>query len=217
MEMGSKWDAAVIRSIANGFGNSQGRSFAFANCFLPNGLLAIREHEGGEAPFPPDCLPVLPLLLEAPIGSDPSKSRIPRLPHYPIPPPDGQSANGGQIPQRFRTTGHEIRFHENIRGGCVLPHPCVCMGHDPRARTHCPAHTIWPIIRNSTQAGDAIFPMSPPCLENRAFEKVTNITIYPDGPKFSPHAFRLWAKQDIKDGGSTLSIILKSGTRTRPG
>ena len=40
---------------------------------------------------------------------------------------------------------------------------------------------------------------------------------FSDGPKYSSHAFRRGATQEIKDSGSTLSVIIKSGTWTHSG
>ena len=40
---------------------------------------------------------------------------------------------------------------------------------------------------------------------------------YAGGAKFSPHAFRRGATQEIKDIGSTLSVIIKSGAWAHSG
>ena len=40
---------------------------------------------------------------------------------------------------------------------------------------------------------------------------------YPGGPKYSSHAFRRGATQEIKDSGSTLALIITSGTWTHAG
>ena len=40
---------------------------------------------------------------------------------------------------------------------------------------------------------------------------------YPDGPKYSPHAFRRGATQEIKDSGSTIALIIQSGTWAHSG
>ena len=37
------------------------------------------------------------------------------------------------------------------------------------------------------------------------------------GPEFSSHAFRRGATQEIKDSGSTISLIIQSGTWTNAG
>ena len=121
-----------------------------------------------------------------------------------------------------RYSDHEMlvqkfAFRKNIRGGCVLFRPCLCSEKDHSARTLCPVRAIWPLIRQRTNAGDRIPPSYSPRSVNRTFKMVMTKMGYPDGPEYSPHAFRRGATQEIKDSGSTLALIITSGTWTHAG
>ena len=51
LEVGILWDTPAARTIANGLGNAQGRSFAFPNFLSPKDILEIRDREGMPPPF----------------------------------------------------------------------------------------------------------------------------------------------------------------------
>ena len=108
-------------------------------------------------------------------------------------------------------------FRKNIRGGCALFRPCLCSEKDQRARTLCPVRAIWPLIRQRADAGAKISPTFSPCNVNRTFKTVMTKMGYPDGPKYSSHAFRRGATQEINDSGSTLALIITSGTWAHAG
>ena len=111
----------------------------------------------------------------------------------------------------------KFAFRENIRGGCVLFRPCLCSEQDKRARPLCPVHSIWPIIRDRTPVGERIFEGFPHCSDNRVIKIVMSKIGHLDGPKFPPHGFRRGSAQEIKDIGSTLSVIIRSGTWAHAG
>ena len=217
LELGAKWDTPSTRTIAAGLGNSQDRSFAFPNFFFSKGLLKLLDHEGLESQF--FQLGFLSYLFSLRV---PSETLTLRRAFF-----DGPLTEFVPQPDKAlmgirRHSGRDVLvvkfpFRENIRGGCVLLRPCLCEETNDRARTLCPVHSIWPLIRSRVNAGDLLFPAFSPCDVNRTFKLIMTKLGYPDGAKYSPHAFRRGATQEIKDIGSTLALIIKSGTWTHAG
>ena len=217
MELDTRWDTPAVRTIAAGLENAQDRSFAFPNFFFSKDLLKLLDHEGIDSAF--FQLAYLSYLFSLRVPSE--TLRIQRaffddpLTEF-VPQPDKALMGIRQHSDREMLV-LKFSFRKNIRGGCVLFRPCLCSEKDQRARTLCPVHAIWPLIRLRTDAGEKIFPTFSPCGVNRTFKKVMTKMGYPDGPKYSSHAFRRGATQEIKDSGSTLALIITSGTWTHAG
>ena len=215
--MDTRWDSAIVRSISRGLENSQDRSFAFPNFFFSKDLTALLDHEGPDSPFFQVAymsylfslrVPSEALTMKRAFRDDPLTEFVPQTDKVLI---------GIRTYEATDLLVVKFAYRKNIRGGCVLFRPCICAEPDCRARTLCPLHAIWPRIRDRTLAGGLLFPMFSPCSLNRTFKVVMTKMGYRDGPKFSSHAFRRGATQEIKDSGSTLSVIIKSGTWTHAG
>ena len=217
LDLDTKWDTPAIRTIAAGLENSQDRSFAFPNFFFSKDLLRLLDREGVESQFFQLGflsylfslrVPSETLCLKRAFFDDPLTEFVPQT---------DKALAGIRRHSDRDVLVLKFSFRKNIRGGCVLLRPCLCDEIHDRARTLCPVHSIWPLIRARVNAGDLLFPSFSPCNLNRTFKMVMTKLGYPDGPKYSSHAFRRGATQEIKDCGSTLALIIKSGTWTHSG
>ena len=215
--MDVRWDTPAVRTIAAGLENAQDRSFAFPNFLFSKDILVIADHEGLDSPFFQLAflsylfslrVPSETLVIRRAYADDPLTEFIPQ--------PD-KALMGIRTYKEHQMLVLKFSFRKNIRGGCVLFRPCLCSEQKARARTLCPVHSIWPRIRDRTTTGDLIFSGFSPCSVNRVIKKVMTKVGHLEGPKFSSHAFRRGATQEIKDSGSTLSVIIQSGTWTHAG
>ena len=105
----------------------------------------------------------------------------------------------------------KFRFRKNIRGGCILIRPCLCTMASPVNRTFCPVHGFWASIRALLTPGDLLFPKMPANMFNQRLKRVMRDLNYVDGHRYSSHAFRRGATQEIFNSGYTFATILKSG------
>ena len=76
-----------------------------------------------------------------------------------------------------------------------------------------PIHMAWPCIRGRVAAGDLILPHITPDNFYRALNGTMAALGFDQGGLYSPHGFRRWAPNEIKNSGATLATIVKSGTR----
>ena len=73
-------------------------------------------------------------------------------------PPTGQSLDSNSQTSGPRDASAKIPFVGTLWGRCVLFRPRLCSGKDTRDRTLCPAHVVWPTIRDRAAAGRPISP-----------------------------------------------------------
>ena len=90
--------------------------------------------------------------------------------------------------------------------------PCLCGAASEAELELCPVHAVWPQIRDRVDAGGPLFPVFTANNFNRKLKQTTTALKCPEGGRFSPHAFRRGATQEIKNSGSTFATIVKSGT-----
>ena len=220
LEMDTKRDTPAIRTISQGLGNSQGRSFAFPNFpnfIYPNDILNIGGQEGGNPPF--SQLAFISYLFSLRLPSETLEIRRAYA--------DGPMAEflpqaGKALMGVVKYKGHQMivlkfAFRGNIMGGFVLFRPCLCSEQDSRVPTLCPAHAIWPMIRGRAPVGERIFAKFPPYFGTRSTKIVMTRIGHLEGPKFSSRSFRRGAAQEINDIGATISLIIQSGTSTHSG
>lgn len=92
----------------------------------------------------------------------------------------------------------KFAFRGNIRNGCIPMRPCLCSGPSKEAHDLRPVHMAWPHIRGRVKAGG---PLPPGLAENnfnRKLKQTTAALKFPDGQKYSSHAFRMGATDEIK-------------------
>lgn len=163
LEVDTRWGAPAVRTVAHGLENAQGRSFAFPNFLFPRDILTIRGH----SPFFqltylsylfPLVVPSEALMIRRAYADDPLTEFVPQ--------PD-KALMGIRRYKDHEMLILKFVFRKNIRGGCVLFRPCLCSERDHRARTLCPVHAIWPIIRDRTPVGNRISEGSPPLLRQQ--------------------------------------------------
>ena len=106
----------------------------------------------------------------------------------------------------------KFAFRKNIRNGCILMRPCLCQEESRVANDLCPVHRIWPCIRDQVQAGEPLFPSLTANTVNRQLKATMTALGFDQGGLYSSHAFRRGATQEVKNSGSTLATILKTGT-----
>ena len=108
----------------------------------------------------------------------------------------------------------KFAFRKNLRNGCILMRPCLCRESDQRAQKLCPVHVIWELIKDRVDPGDPLFPGWSANKVNRTLKILMAELGFDQGGKYSSHAFRRGATNEVKSCGSTLATILKTGTWT---
>ena len=210
------WHNCQIHTISKGLINAQDRSFAFTNFIQSNDLFRILEHENNSAlariayisylfslRVPSETLQ----LIRAP-ATAPLLKFIPQVPKVLI---------GVQTFEQIEVLVIKFKYRKNIRGGCILLRPCLCNEPKMAARALCPVHFWWKKICESTRVGDPLFPKTYANSVNQQIKAVMDKLGYEQGRKYSSHAFRRGATEEIKDSGSTFATIIKSGTWTAAG
>ena len=185
------WHDAETRPIAKGLANAQDRSFAFPNCVIPDDLMRIIDWETWGSPLARVAFLSYLFSLGVPSGT----LRLCRA-----------SESGPLlkfIPQRqkamigIRRMGDteimviEFRFRKNLRGGCILSHPCLCAETHERTRDICHIRTFWPLVVKSCAINKPLFATMRANSANQQLKAVMIKLNYDQGHRFSPHAFRM--------------------------
>ena len=110
-----------------------------------------------------------------------------------------------------QNSGYQMPQRGNIRNGCALMMPCLCVGG--RRRIPSSAHSIkyGPYTRTG-QSGGALYPDMAAKSHNRILMATISTLDFDKGGKYSPHALRRGATEEIKNGATILTSVLKSGT-----
>ena len=217
MDMDTFWLTPAVRNLAKGLESSLDTSFRFPNFIFSKDLLKILDHETIDSQFGQLCY--LSYLFSLRVPSETLQIRrayhddpLTQFVHQ-----EDRALMGIRKYENNELLVLKFARRKNIRGGCVLFRPCICYENHPRAIGLCPIHTVWPIIARNTPPGCVVFSTFSPTSINRTLKCVMTKIGYADGARYSSHAFRRGATQEIKDSGSTLSIIIKSGTWTHSG
>ena len=107
----------------------------------------------------------------------------------------------------------KFAFRNNIRNGCILKRPRIIQDlNKSMTRAWCRVHAGWPYIQKRVKPGNLISPSFTRANINRILKKTMTLAGFDSGGLYSPHAFRRGATQEILASGSTLSVVLTSGT-----
>ena len=207
---GDAWFNSEIQLIAKGLRNAQDRSFAFPNYLMSADVLRLVWHQGTNQT---GMIAYLSYLFSLRVPSETLQLTVARPNEKLLEfKPQGPKALIG--PRTYNNTTAlviKFRFRKNIRGGCILIRPCLCEMVSQANRTFCPVHGFWATIRARLTPGELMFPGMSANMFNQRLKKVMCDLNYVDGHRFSPHAFRRGATQEIFNSGSVLATILKSG------
>ena len=106
-----------------------------------------------------------------------------------------------------------VRFsrRKNLPQGCIVPRPFFCKLSDTADRQLCPVHYFWPLIRRRIRPGDKLFPIFYFNKVNITLESVLLMLDIPHANRYSSHAFRLGAANELKSKGSQWPTIATLG------
>ena len=204
------WFNSEIQLIAKGLRNAQDRSFAFPNYLMSADVLRVVWHQGTNQT---GMIAYLSYLFSLRVPSETLQLTVARHDEKLLQfKPQGPKAIIG--PRTYNDTTAlviKFRFRKNIRGGCILIRPCLCAMVSQANRTFCPVHGFWASIRARLTPGELMFPTMSANMFNQRLKRVMCDLNYVDGHRFSSHAFRRGATQEIFNSGSVLATILKSG------
>ena len=206
------WYKDEIKTIARGLSAAQDETVASPNFIMSSGALRIIEYEGRFAPMA--ILAYLSFLfpLRAPSETlmmgvaDLSVRLTACVPQEP------KAIIGTDTRNQAPVLVIKFRYRKNIRGGCILIHSCLCAETRAAARALFPVHSFWGHIRNNYRPGGRIFPGLSANSVNRQRKAIMALMGYIRARKYSPHACRMGATQEILASGPTLATILGSGT-----
>ena len=212
MNISTDWCTPAVTAMAKGLEKVMGRSFIFPNFIESADLLRVLrfvkvDTDLGQAFF-------LSYLFSLRVPSETLRLsrafRDDRLTEFV--PQEDKALIGIRTFKETEVLVIKFSFRKNIRNGCILMRPCLCGAASETALELCPVHAIWPHIRDRVGAGGPLFPAYTANIFNRKLKQTMTALKYPEGGKFSSHAFRRGATQEIKNSGSTLATIVKSGT-----
>ena len=211
------WHNEEIKTIARGLRAAQDKTFAFPNFIMSSGILQIINHEGRFAPMA--MLAYLSYLFSLRVPSETLVLEVadPSLKLTDFVPQDPKAIIGTDMLNQTPVLVIKFRYRKNIRGGCILIRPCLCAETHATARALCPVHSFWEHIRNNFRPGDLVFPGLSANSVNRQIKAIMSLLGYLRAHKYSSHAFRKGATQEILASGSTFATILGSGTWTSGG
>lgn len=110
------------------------------------------------------------------------------------------------------------KFHrrKNLTGGCSLRRPCSCSLAAARAASLCPVHALWSLIRRRVASGQPLSHLANRRNFNRKLNAIMANLHIPDSHRFSSHAFRRGATQELEESGSPWSAIAYFGILAIP-
>ena len=105
----------------------------------------------------------------------------------------------------------KFAWRENMRRGCILRRPCLCGERLILARTLCPAHQVWPLIKERTSGHGFIFPSFPAAKFNKELKRRMQECQFLPGGKYSSHCFRRGATQELQLAEESTDTINRAG------
>ena len=105
---------------------------------------------------------------------------------------------------------------KNIDSGCILKRPCFCRLGSGRAGFLCPVHALWPWIRRRTPCGQKLFRAVNRRNFNRFLKRTLGELGFPEAERYSSHAFRRGATQELRESGSGWPVIASMGVWNSP-
>ena len=96
----------------------------------------------------------------------------------------------------------KFSFRKNLVYGCILRRPCFSSVRTQRAIALCPVHTFWPLIKARVRSGHLISPSMTWRNLNRIIKAALGRLLAPHSERYSSHAFRRGAAQELKETGS---------------
>ena len=105
----------------------------------------------------------------------------------------------------------------NLPRGCILRRPCLCGEASLLARAFCPAHQIWPRLRERAEVRGLFHRSLSASKFNMELRRGMLGAGYADGGKYSPHCFRRGATQELQIAESPTDSIKRTGCWTGMG
>ena len=110
----------------------------------------------------------------------------------------------------------KFSWRKNIKSGRVIRRPCYCTGDRPDARACCPAHVLWPALRQRVPPGKPLFTAANSRNSNRTLRVVVRRLLISASPRYSSRGFRLWEAQELKEVGPPRDVVATAGLWCSP-
>ena len=207
----SGWFSPAIRAAARGLRSAADASFKFENYILASDLLVLIKEvklatEFGQASFFPYLflmrVPSATLCMRKADDDD-------RIKEY--------------APQKFkvlvgiRRVGcsdmliAKFPWRKNLRMGCILRRHCLCDERTTMARVLCPVHQVWPWVEERTRNHGLLFPTYSAAKFNNELKQSMGRRGFRLSGKYSPHAFRRVATQEMQLAEASTDTIKTAG------
>ena len=216
LRLTTEWLSPAVKLIAKGLKKCQDKSFKFSNFIRSAQLLQIIEYKSMEDEFAQACMisflfafrvPSETLSLVRAFKSD-------KLTEF-SPQKERALINVVSIAdEEFLVAKFSTR--KNIDSGCILKRPCFCRLGSDRAGFLCPVHALWPWIRRRTPCGQKLFRAVNRRNFNRFLKRTLGELGFPEAERYSSHAFRRGATQELRESGSGWPVIASMGVWNSP-
>ena len=213
----TSWHDTEMKAIAKGLANAQDKSFAFSNYVFSQDLMGILEWETWHSPLAQVAFLSYLFSLRVPSETLHLRKATKYDKLLKFEPQEQKVLMGIQRMDDTEVLVAKFRFRKNMRGGCILIRPCLCAETHDKARAICPIHTFWPLVAKNCGAHELLFPKLYANSVNQQLKAVMTKLNYDRGHKYSSHAFRRGATEEIKNSGSTFATIITSGGWTAAG
>ena len=200
-----------MRLIAKGLKKCQDKSFEFSNFIRISILLQLIEFNSTQNEFAQAC--TIAFLFSFRVPSETLALR--------------RAFRGDQLlvfdPQKEKASIDVVKVGEqdflvvkltqrkNLTTGCILKRPCFCPISSDKAAFLCPVHSLWPHIRNRVPSGEKLLSAVNPRNFNRILKRALEELRIPDASRYSSHAFRRGATQELREFGSGWPVIMGAG------
>ena len=208
------WKSPCIRHIAKGLAKCQDKSFRFPNFIRSPLLLRIISHEtsvNGPSEFAQAAFFSFLFSFRAPSETLQLKRAYATDLLDDFSPQEDKALIGIRFSDGSPFLVAKLSWRKNLVSGCILRRPCFCSLSGSRAPLLCPVHAFWPLVKRRVEPGEFLFPAVTRrnfnCILKAALAKIHE----PSADRYSSHAFRRGASQELKESGSPWTVVASSG------
>ena len=209
--MSTAWYTPAVKHVAKGLKKCQDISFRSPNYVRSRLLLRLIRSESIRSEFAQACL--LSFLFSFRVPSETLQLRRSyrddRLTEFA---PQGQKALiGVRLVKGCPYLVAKLSSRKNLTCGVIMKRPCFCGLNTDTARLVCPAHSLWPAVKDRASCGQPIFKAVNRGNFNRILKAIFARLQVPQAARYSSHAFRRGSAQEMNETGSPLSVVASAG------
>ena len=205
------WLTPAVRHVAKGLAKAQNKSFKFANFIRSQLLVEIIEHESTGSEFAQAAFPSFLFSFRVPSETLQLRRNYADGPLMVFSPQEEKAIIGVSYEGNGPYLVAKLSWRKNLPGGCILRRPCFCHLASPKARKLCPVHVFWKLIRRRVDPGQPLFP----AVNRRNFNRILKAVLarmgIPEAERYSSHAFRRGAANELTKRGSQWSTVATLG------